>query len=61
MKLIDKDLKKEFSQWWKDERTKDYNANILYEKYSNTSMKLVKHFFELGVAASNKAQKGKEL
>ena len=48
------DLKKEFSQWWKSERAKDYNVDILYERYSNVSMKLAKHFFELGI----KAQKG---
>ena len=48
------DLEKEFSQWWKGERAKDYNVDILYERYSNVSMKLAKHFFELGL----KAQKG---
>ena len=48
------DLKTEFSQWWKGEREKDYNVDILYERYSNVSMKLAKHFFELGI----KAQKG---
>lgn len=47
------DLKKEFSQWWKGERAKDYNVDILYERYSNVSMKLAKHFFELGLNASN--------
>ena len=51
------DLKKEFSQWWKSERAKDYNVDILYERYSNVSMKLAKHFFELGI----KAQKGEEV
>ena len=55
------DLKKEFSQWWKGERTKDYNVDILYERYPNASIKLAKHFFELGMAVSNKAQKGEEL
>ena len=45
------DLKKEFSQWWKSERAKDYNVDILYERYSNVSMKLAKHFFELGIKA----------
>lgn len=48
------DLKKEFSQWWKSGKAKDYNVDILYERYSNVSMKLAKHFFELGL----KAQKG---
>ncbi len=49
----DVDLKKEFSQWWKGERAKDYNVDILYERYSNVSIKLAKHFFELGLSASN--------
>lgn len=48
------DLEKEFSQWWKCERAKDYNVDILYERYPNVSMKLARHFFELGL----KAQKG---
>lgn len=47
------DLKKEFSQWWKSERAKDYNVDVLYEMYSNVSMKLAKHFFELGLKVSN--------
>lgn len=48
------DLDKEFSQWWKNERAKDYTVDILYERYSNVSMKLAKHFYKLGL----KAQKG---
>lgn len=59
IELKEVDLKKEFFQWWKDERAKDYNVDILYERYSNVSMKLAKYFFELGMAVSNKAQKGK--
>ena len=48
------DLEKEFSQWWKGERTKDYNVDILYERYSNVSIKLAKHFFELGLKVTQK-------
>lgn len=51
------DLKKEFSQWWKGERVKDYNVDILYERYSNVLIKLAKYFFELGMLISNKVQK----
>ena len=47
------DLEKEFSQWWKDERAKDYNVDILYERYPNVSMKLARHFFELGLKQSS--------
>ena len=47
------DLEKEFSQWWKCERAKDYTVDILYERYSNVSMKLAKHFFKLGVKAKS--------
>ena len=54
LEMKEVDLEKEFSQWWKSERAKDYNVDILYERYSNVSMKLAKHFFELGI----KAQKG---
>lgn len=43
------DLEKKFFQWWKDERAKDYHVDILYEKYPNVSMKLARHFFELGL------------
>ena len=55
------DLEKEFSQWWKGERAKDYNVDILYERYSNVSIKLAKHFFELGMSVNNKAQKGEKV
>lgn len=48
------DLKKEFSQWWKGERAKDYNVDILYERYPNVSMKLARHFFELGLNAQKR-------
>lgn len=52
------DLEKELSQWWKYERTKDYNVDILYERYPNVSMKLAKHFFELGLRVNQKGEKG---
>ena len=50
------DLEKEFSQWWKDERAKDYNVDILYERYSNVSIKLAKYFFELGLKLNQKGE-----
>lgn len=48
------DLERKFSQWWKDERAKNYNVDILYEKYPNVSMKLARHFFELGLKTQMK-------
>ena len=50
------DVEKEFSKWWKVERIKDYNVDALYERYSNTSLKLAKHFFELGLKATQKGE-----
>ena len=48
-------LENEFFNWYNEEKNRDYNASILYEKYSTISKKLAKHFFELGL----KSQKGK--
>jgi len=50
------DLEKEFSQWWKSGRTKDYNVDILYERYSDVSLKLAKYFFELGLKLNQKGE-----
>lgn len=60
--LVDKDtvkidLEKEFFDWYHEERSRDYNASILYERYDIISKKLAKHFFDLGMAVSNKPQK----
>ena len=49
-------IQREFSQWWKDERAKDYNVDILYERYSNVSIKLAKYFFELGLKLNQKGE-----
>lgn len=51
-------LDKEFFDWYHKENVNDYNASTLYEKYGTISKKLAKHFFELGMVASNKLQKG---
>lgn len=42
-------LENEFFNWYNEEKNRDYNASILYEKYSTISKKLAKHFFELGL------------
>ena len=47
------DLEKEFSFWWLKEKAYDYQASMLYEKYSIISMKLARHFYELGLNARN--------
>lgn len=44
-------LENEFFNWYNEEKNKDYNTGILYEKYSTTSKKLAKYFFELGLKA----------
>ena len=43
------DLENEFFNWYNEEKNRDYNASILYEKYSTISKTLAKHFFELGL------------
>lgn len=45
------DLEKAFFDWYHEEKNKDYNASILYERYGMISKKLAKHFFELGLKA----------
>lgn len=54
MEVKEVDLEKDFFDWYHEEKNRDYNASILYERYSIISKKLAKHFFELGL----KAQKG---
>ena len=51
-------LDKEFFNWNHKESANDYNASILYERYGTICKKLAKHFFELGMAVSNKEKKG---
>lgn len=50
------DLEKETNKWWK-ERLHLNPENQLWMD-AHQSVELAKHFFELGMAVSNKAQKG---
>ena len=61
VKEVDVDVEKEFSKWWKGERAKDYNVDTLYERYSNTSLKLAKHFFKLGLKAQKEVDLEKDV
>ena len=48
------DLEKETDKWYNNEASKEFE-NVLYKDIE----KCAKHFFELGMQVSNKAQKGK--
>lgn len=50
-------LENEFFNWYNEEKNRDYNASILYEKYSTISKKLAKHFFGLGLNSQTKDMK----
>ena len=54
LEVKETDLENEFFNWYHEEKNRDYNASILYERYGIISKKLAKHFYELGL----KLQKG---
>ena len=45
------DLKKEFSLWQQKTSKTNYEADILYERYSKTSLALARYFYNLGLNA----------
>ena len=53
LKVKEVDLEKETDKWYNNEASKEFE-NVLYEDIE----KCAKHFFELGMAVNNKAQKG---
>lgn len=53
-------LDKEFFDWYHEEKNRDYNASILYEKYGIISKKLAKHFYELGMQKSKNGSNNEE-
>lgn len=45
------DLDKEFTNWWLQEKDRDWSAEVFYTHYRKEAKKLVRHFLELSKTA----------